>query len=584
MKKIFLIVISIVLLHTSCQDVLEEEFKNPMVYSPDTEQLAPGLYTNALTQWKFYIKDYGEWWWQLSGNGVFNYSQLALRYITSRYSWYSDYSDVQSGNGFDQSGFSWFEDYYVRMRNWAILRDLMDELSGKDYDDNVIYYKLATIIKDWGALRNVDLYNSIPYIDAFKGTQGIFFVPYDDPKEIYKSVLDELKTIAGELPGIYSKMSSEAKSLLQVQDIALKGDIDKWVQYVNALRLRYGINLSGVDETTAKAHIADAISKLPQADLIWTIPHVNASADLPGGGTWERGMYERAYAAHISAIIINRMNFHEKAYEEGIDDPRLPVLALPTKYNDYRGVSMNSDAQDPIYNGGDRYYPYCDNIVASSQQNAFSMWSHVTYAHNDQPADMFTLHEVDLLLAEAALKNLASTGKTAGDHLRDAVIHSTSFWYAMNALSTYGSNVSEPWKSLIKPAKPAASVISSYADKVKAAFNAKSNAEDKMEILMQQKYIAMNLLRPFQLWGDLRRTRHPKLEPFTFKGVVMKPQPERLKYPSSEASNNTDEYLKVVDQDNWTTPVFWVPDAKKGESYYRDTYVTFKTSETPDFD
>ena len=277
------------------------------------------------------------------------------------------------------------------------------------------------------------------------------------------------------------------------------------------------------------------------------------------------------------------MNFHDLAYEPTIDDPRLPILALPTKWNDYRGVTYNIDVQTPFYLAGEKYYAYCDNIVSSSTTNSRSMWSHVTFAHNDMPADMVTLGEIDLLLAEVATKALVATPKTAGDHIKDAVIHSTNFWYAMNAISKYGSNVSEPWKSLIKPVKPSSDIISSYGDKVKAAFEAKSNVEDKMEILMIQKQIHINILEPYQGWGDLRRTRHPKLEKMTWQTKAMAPMVERLRYPSSEVANNTDFYLKVAAQDNLTTPIFWVPDAKKSETYYRNTDVTFKTGLLPDF-
>lgn len=599
MKKIFITILSVFLLFGSCQDRLEEEFKNPMVYSPDLENLAPGLYTNMLTQWKFYIKDYGEWWWQNGGTGIFTYAQIANRYITSRYGWYVDYDDLTYIE--PDAGFSWFNDYYVRMRNWGALRDIMLDLEGtEDYNENVIYFKLASVIKDWGALRNVDIYNSIPYFDAFKGTDGVFFVEYDDPIEIYKAVLDELKVIAEELPGIYNAMSPAAKGLLAEQDLAFGGEVSLWVKYINALRLRYGVRLAGIDEAAGKMHIADAISNLPTADMAWDIPHVDAVADLPGGGTWQRGVYERAYAMHVPNLILNRMNFHDPAYEEGIDDPRLPVLALPTKWNDYRGVSYNTDSQEDEYNGGDRYYPYADNIIASSQQNSKSMWSHVTYIYNNQPADMFTLGEIDLLLAEVAMKGYASTGKTAGDHIKDAVIHSTDWWYRMNALSSYASDIiydpesGDPenpdapkelwaWQALIHPAKPDAGVIAAYGDKVKSAFDAAGDEDMKMEILMQQKYIHINLLRPYLLWSELKRTRHPKLEPMTFTGKVMKPELERIRYPSSEFQNNNENYQKVIEFDNYSAKSDLIPEGLKNVSMYRDDDITFKSSETPDF-
>ncbi|MCD6200255.1 MAG: SusD/RagB family nutrient-binding outer membrane lipoprotein [Bacteroidales bacterium] len=584
MKKVLFILGMFLLIFPSCQKELEEQFKNPMVYTPPSDQLAPGLFTKALTQWKFYIMDYGEYWWQFSGNGMPEYSQVASRYITPRYSWYTDFGDLVNGNGFDQSGFNWFNDYYTRMRNWGILRDLLADMQGKEYDDNVIYFKLTSIIKDWGALRNIDLYNSIPYKDAFNGTHGVFFVPYDDPKETYESILDDLKSIADELPSIYSKMSPEAKSILTVQDLALKGDVTKWVQYANALRLKYAVKLSGIDEAYAKTQISDAIQNLPQEDLVWDVPFIDPASSLPGGGTFHRGLYERAYCTFIPNIIMNRMNIHDSIYEVGIDDPRLPVIALPTKYNDYRGVSLNADAQEAGYNAGDKYYPYADDLNNSKENNSKSMYSMVTITHNNTPADMMTLGEVDLFLAEAAAKNLATTPKTAGDYVKDAIINSTNFWYSLNATSEWGWNeVASPWDTLTHPTKPDASLIAEYADKVKAAFDATTNIEDKMEIIMIQKYIHLNVLRPYELFDELRRTRHPKIEKMTFQGVVMAPMVERLKYPTSEVANNYDNYQKVADQDNWTTPIFWVTDSKKNETYYRDDYVPFNATELPTF-
>lgn len=581
MKKIMLLMFSLTVL-ASCQDVLEEEFQNPQQYVPNPDQLASGMFTNALLQYKFYIKDYGEYWWQLSGNGMPSYAQISCRYITPRYSWYIDYDDVTNGNGFDQSGFNWFNDFYLRMRNWGLIQDVLDGLSGQEYDDSVIYFKMLSIMKDWAALRNVDLFNSIPYLNAFKGSQGEFFTEYDDPESIYKTVLDDLKSITDEMPGLYSKMSSDGIATLQVQDIALQGDVDKWIQYANALRLRFAVKLAGVDAQFAASHITDAMSNLPTEDLIFDLPHIDAAGALPGGGTWQRGLYERPYVTHIPNVILNRMNFHELEYEEDIDDPRLPVIAWPTKYNDYRGVSMDADGQNQGYVDGDRYYPWADNLEASVSDNSRSMYNQVTLTHNNVPADMITLAELDLILAEVAAKGLANTGKSAGEHIEDAVKHSTDYWYMLNSLSSYRTDYkTEPWASLIRPTKPSAAVVDSYAEKVKNAFDAESDVNGQMEIIMQQKYIHLNLIRPIELWSELRRTRHPKLEPMTFQGKVMKPQPERLMYPSSELQNNSEAFLKVIDQNNWTSPIFWRTDAS---SYYRDDYVTFKTGTLPDFD
>jgi hypothetical protein len=103
-------------------------------------------------------------------------------------------------------------------------------------------------------------------------------------------------------------------------------------------------------------------------------------------------------------------------------------------------------------------------------------------------------------------------------------------------------------------------------------FDNAGGLENQMEILMQQKYIHLNIIEPYELWSELRRTRHPYLEPMTFSGKVMKPFPERLRYPNSASQTNPENYLTAKAQDNFTTPIFWVPDSKKSVNPYWNDY------------
>ncbi len=182
---------------------------------------------------------------------------------------------------------------------------------------------------------------------------------------------------------------------------------------------------------------------------------------------------------------------------------------------------------------------------------------------------MFSLGELDLLLAEIALKNLANTGKTAEEHIKDAVIHSVNFWYNLNMNSSYKSDPDAGGLGdVLYPAKPDDASIAVWGDKVKADFVAAPSADDKMEILMQQKYLHLNILHPYELWTELRRTGHPKLEPFTWRGENMKPFPERVRYPTDEQRNNASNLSKVADQNNMTSKIFWVPGDRNPNLYW----------------
>jgi len=562
MKKVLLLIIIAVTTVSSCKKDLEDRYYNPDQLRGGTSDIVPGLFTQLLTTNKIFVQDYGEWFYLLSGGtSITGYEQVCNRYISYRYDWFSTYNDLTTGNGFDDypiTGQSYFESSYTRLKNWETIKEEMDKRSGQDKTDAELYFKLATLIKVYQAAKLVDLFNSIPYSDAFQGSSGgteHYFPAYDDPKAIYQSVIADLGELVNTLEASYNQLSEVGKSTFRAQDVAFKGDIIKWVAFANATRLKLLVRISGVEEAYAKPLITEALGKpLPTTDLTWQLWY---TIDPTGGGFWLRGLYETTYAAFVPGIIMKRMNYGASTYDEGEDDPRLPVLALPTKYNDYRAISYNIDEQTPIYDGGDRYYPYADDIRSSLEQNAKSMYNHATFQQNAQmPIYMFSLAELDLLKAEIALKGLGATGKTAGEHIRDAVSHSVDFWYWLNQLSVYERGTAD---AVLYPAKPSAGVISGWADKVGARFDAAAGADGKMEILMQQKYIHLNLLHPYELWAELRRTRHPKLEPFTWRGNVWKPMPERVRYPTSEQSANPDNFRAVADQNNLTSHIFWVP-------------------------
>jgi hypothetical protein len=570
MKSIKLIILATLLIVTSCQKDLETEFKDPTKVDPPTNKLVAGMWTGLTYKWKLYVRDYGEYWWQNWGLGIGAYCQINRRWVTTTLynAYFVDYNNLSSGNGFDPSGLNGtggdaWGDYYTRMKEWALIRDNVATLTGDDLKDNQIYLPLATIYKDFWALRMVDFFNKMPYFDAFKGTQGVFFPKYDDPKEIYISVLNDFKEISANLQTMYNGMSTIAKNNFKDQDIALGGDITKWIQYTNFLRLKYAVKLAGVDAATATPHITEALANLPTTDFTFS----THTSDAPnGGGTWVRGMYERYNSHFIPNLLIKRMNFGTDIYEPGIDDPRLPVMALPTKYGDYRGISMNADADNVPYRvtidveKKSAWYTGYDNPTNSLSTNIKSIYNPATYCWNytNFPAIMMTLAELDLLKAEVVARGYGTTGKTAGQHIQDAVVNSCNFWYTVSA-----GNVS--WNASLVPLHPVKSAadITTYAAKVKTLYDAQANLEDRIEIIMQQLFIHVNITNQYELWGELRRTRHPLLEPFTLLGSTSKPMPERLRYPSSELQTNQIEYLKVKDQDNFTTPIFWVPDSKK---------------------
>ena len=610
-KLIYLLLITLLFVPFSCNEELDRYWENPNKYTPAPDEVVSGLFTH-MQKTRFWMEDYGEWYWLLSYD-IFEIIQVhaLVAYTESFINHFADdaYGDldryVYNANGNTYGRFNWF---YTQIGNYyAMIRDEVDAATGSEADDVVIYLQLATVLKNIIALQTVDLFNSIPYFDALKGSQGVFFAPYDDPMEIYKSVIEDYKTIAAELPAVFGKMSPVAKGVFEKQDIFFKGDVNKWVQYINSQNLKACVRISGVAEDFVKPYLADAVKNLPQEDFFFAPIQLNqARVGTSGnGGIIQRGRHEQFYHLAIPDVIMTRMNRGGDEFDINEDDPRLPAIAIgftpdgTTDRVEYYGTSMNCDRQTylrllPIGEG--RRWNYTNPLdSASTTSHAYvmfpnqpmdvmvksCMWSYynpITYVLSEMPHRIVSQAETDLFLAEVALKNLASTGKTAGAHISDAVKHSTDYWYMMNGVQNYAGEMLDATKAILTPTKPAASIINNYAGVIQSEFEAAPGLEDKMEILMQQKYIHLNISGAHELFAELRRTRHPKLEPITStatgnKLVNQTMMLERFTLPPAERSTNFDEYSKVMADDHWGKPVFWVPQNKIGEKYFLPTSI-----------
>jgi hypothetical protein len=289
-------------------------------------------------------------------------------------------------------------------------------------------------------------------------------------------------------------------------------------------------------------------------------------------------------------------------YDATKDDPRLPLLFMGfTPTNDatdieFYGVSGNWDRNIKVLLGTqpnevrrmniyDRNDPdnafYIDDITDSAYGGSDNyvkacMWTYynpVTYMCNDHfMYNLETLAEVELFLAEAAYKGYYGVGGgTVADHVKSAVKASYEFWYFMNrtangTLAAKNFPYTDLAKAILQPDKETTNV-DSYANTMSGTVSG-----NEMAVIMQQKYIHLNVIGVYELFAEIRRTRYPKLEPITIKSTSTTltnatMMIERVPYPSSEAVNNAEAYQAVAAESNWTSPVFWNTKSKT-ESYF----------------
>ncbi|HSB94385.1 MAG TPA: SusD/RagB family nutrient-binding outer membrane lipoprotein, partial [Flavitalea sp.] len=113
---------------------------------------------------------------------------------------------------------------------------------------------VGRIMKAHGFQLLVDTYNDVPYFEALKGVE--YLTPkYDQGAIIYKDLANQLDTAITLL-----KNSDTVVGLhpLDASDVMFAGDVDKWMQFANTLKLRIVIRGgSKVDFSTENKTFSD---------------------------------------------------------------------------------------------------------------------------------------------------------------------------------------------------------------------------------------------------------------------------------------------------------------------------------------
>ncbi|HZH63947.1 MAG TPA: SusD/RagB family nutrient-binding outer membrane lipoprotein, partial [Flavisolibacter sp.] len=149
-----------------------------------------------------------------------------------------------------------WNDIYANTNNYDIMQRKA-KAAGSGF-----YEAIARIMKahNFGIL--VDVYNNVPYFDAFKGT--VTSTPkYDKGADIYKDLFKQLDT-ALTLLNTPDAIAPANNADIATADLAYKGNATQWKKFANTLRLRLLIHLhNGLTTNTVAAgfNIAEETAK-----------------------------------------------------------------------------------------------------------------------------------------------------------------------------------------------------------------------------------------------------------------------------------------------------------------------------------
>lgn len=373
--------------------------------------------------------------------------------------------------------------------------------------DNLIYAGIAEIIKAYAMSQLVDAFGNVPYTEANKfASEGIRYPVYDKGATIYPKLLALLDS------GITHLTADAANNAVPGgDDLFYGGDVDKWVNAANTIKLKLYNQIRLVQNVSAEVTAIEASGNLigSTADGFMMSYGPGTSPDNRNPGFNEYFATQKSH--YISPWFYSILKGYNPRIFTGTQDPRIPYYFYnqlsaqekaqsPTEYRDggflsilFGSAGPNRDfAQDNsmtvfgIYPVGGRYDQGDAKAVSASDATGAAPFRMLTYA--------------DRLYIEA---ELMSTGVLAGDaRAKFAAALDESFNTVDYVVTKTGTSQAVP-KIATLPA------TTTYKTTVLAEYDA-ATAAKKLEIIMTQKWI-QSFGNSNEQYTDYRRTGYPVL-------------------------------------------------------------------------
>jgi Starch-binding associating with outer membrane len=395
--------------------------------------------------------------------------------------------------------------------------------------------------------RLTDAYGSVPYSEANKGIDGIFFPHYDKQRAIYTDMLNELD----EATAAMTATAAGQDEGFNFADILYNGDITKWKKFGYSLMLRLAMRVSNVDAALATTYINKAITGgvFQSNDDNLIVPMANGPSEWVNQNGISRAMMPgdggQASLSFLSKTLIDWLKGTNPA-STADDDPRLMIFSggigvMTASSAGIPSIAPIPGGMDPLNqtgmpNGKDQVMLDADAGHAVDIQLTYSKMNPLLM-HDDSPFMLMNYAEVELLQAEAIERNLATISGTAADHYNAGVKAAMQMYTIFDA-------------SLSVTDAAVATYLATYP-------YGGATVDDRLEMIGKQLW-ASHFMNWYEAWSEWRRTGHPVLIPVNYPGNNTNGQiPTKLRYPANEVSGNPNYKTDATTPDLLTGKVWW---------------------------
>ena len=498
-KNIFIIIAGIMVLMSSCsKDFLTVNEKNPNSPSVVDPKLVLPAAENAITA-------------TMNNPRRFDFVYLwhGLWSVSQSYSQPQNLTQYKLINS----------DYQVAFREFYLAGSNLDAIEQQSAGANkVYYYAIAKILKAYIFQNLVDCWGDVPYTEAFKTASGNLKPKYDKQKDIYEDLIKQIDTAMVLIQGADI---AKAEQLSNLSDIVYRGDMDLWLKFANTLKLRILVHQSGMSGRDAyiKSNIAktSAIGYIGVGEGAMNNPPYIVSKDKMN--PFYEYFYTNAGTPQSDATSYYFAGTDALELLKATSDPRLGKFYLPYSGTSYQGNVFGTP---------------------STQLNINTLTSKLGYIKDDAGTIIGTPTEAAPLLTDFESLFIQSEAAQRG-------------FITGDAKALYESAVNQSFIHMKLTAAEATTLLGGTSNK--ANFD---NATDKLEIIITQKWIALNGVAPVEIWTDYRRTGFPSGLQFSKETAKASPTPPiRLLYPQEELNVNGANVEAVGTINQFTSKIFW---------------------------
>lgn len=414
-----------------------------------------------------------------------------------------------------------------------------------------------------------DTYGDAPFSEAGLGfLEGKFNPKYDKQEDIYNAFFLELEDAINKIDPTKDKVTG---------DLIYAGDVTKWQQLANSLRLRFAMRISNVNPTKAQTEFENALAAnggvITDASSDALIKYMTiafsfgqeAYSDYRGNSLSQLlfGNDPANNPSYLCSTFFNQLRQSgdprtfkiSRCYYDGLmsatsPDNRVDITQeMIEKGIDFSPRDPGAYSWEPWPTGYDS--DICAELAVNNPSVTATMAREVepklanNFLKSDNPGVVMTSAEVKFLMAEATVKKWNVGSVSAEDLYKQGVRAAMDF-----LTDNYGCT---------------ATTDAEFDAFIQGRGTFGHTDNQKLEAINTQAWI-LHFTNPAECWANVRRSGYPKLKSpaeygfgqYLTGGTEI---PVRLCYPVLESSYNKKSYNEAIERmggtDNWHSLLWW---------------------------